>query len=261
MKTGNLVLSILLLNYALLANAGVSKEQTEIVENAVKQVNPNFKIADATIEPVANSNLYKVISHVDSEVLYVSNEGRYFFYGDLIDLHESNKKNWNLTDQAKRIIRQSELEKFPTKKMIVFKPKHSSWVHKPIGVVTVFTDVTCPYGNRLHKEVEKAVSSGLEVRYLFFPRAGVGSDSYKKSVSVWCAKDHNKAFSMANNGETIPDRTCRHDPVESQFNFGKKIGINATPTIVLKNGTIVPGYMTSDALISLVKEADAHSGS
>ena len=146
--------------------------------------------------------------------------------------------------------------------MFVFKPKRNSFgLRKSIGFVTVFTDLDCPYGTRFHKEVEKAVESGLEVRYLLFPRAGIGSDSYKKAVSVWCSKNHNKAFSMASNGETVPTLTCKNNPIESQFNFGKKIGIHGTPTIILKNGRIIPGYVTSDSLISTVKEEDAHSHS
>lgn len=248
--------------YFISSNANISKEQQDILENAVKKINPNFNIADANVDAIPDTNLYKILSKLDSEVLYVSKEGRYFIYGDLIDLQEANKNDWNITDLSKRTITKSELDKFSTKNMIVFKPARNSWgIRKSIGFITVFTDLDCPYGSRLHKEVEKAVDSGLEVRYMMFPRAGVGSESYKKAVSVWCAKDHKKAFSMASNGEAVASLTCKNDPIENQFNLGRKIGIHATPSIVLKNGRIIPGYMTSDALISLVKEENAHFNS
>ena len=146
--------------------------------------------------------------------------------------------------------------------MLIFKSKkRNHGLSKSIGSVTVFADVSCPHSKRLHKEIEEAVSAGLEVRYLFFPRAGIGSDSYKKAVSIWCSKNRNKEFSMANNDETIPERTCKNNPIETQFNFGKKIGINATPSIVLENGTLIPGFVTSDNLLRIVKEANASSSS
>ena len=262
MKAWKLILTILWFIYVTSAGANVSKEQQDVIESAVKKVNPKFNIVDANVEFLDEVNLYKIVSNVDSEVLYVSKEGRYFIYGDLIDLHKTNKNDWNITDLSKRVIRKLELDKFSTKDMIVFKPHRNSWgLRKSIGFITVFTDLDCPYGSRLHKEVEKAVDSGLEVRYMMFPRGGVGSDSYKKAVSVWCSKNHNKAFSMASNGETISTTTCKNNPIESQFNLGRKIGIQATPSIILKNGRIIPGYMTSDSLISLVKEEDAHSSS
>ncbi len=262
MKTWKLIVLLALYFYANVVAADVSKEQLAVLDVAIKKINPQFNIINATIDIVPDSNLYKIVSSSDLEVFYISQEGRYFVYGDLLDLNKIDKNNRNITEISKRSIRKSELNKFPTNKMIVFKPKRNSWgLKKSIGFVTVFTDLDCPYGNRLHKEVEKAVGSGLEVRYLLFPRAGVGSDSYKKSVSVWCAKNHNKAFSMANNGETVSTLTCKNDPIESQLNLARKIGIQATPSIILQDGKIIPGYITSDSLLSLVKEEDAHSSS
>jgi thiol:disulfide interchange protein DsbC len=241
-------------------SAIVSPEQKVLLSSAMAKIIPNFNIEDATVEGVSD-NLYKIIANKDAQVFYLSNDGRYFFYGDLIDLNETNKNNWNVTDMSQRSIRKMALDKFSKKDMIVFKPKRgSTGLRKSIGVLTVFTDVDCPYGSKLHKEVEKAVEAGVEVRYFMFPRAGVGSNSYNKAVSIWCSKNHSKAFAMATSGEEVPSATC-DNPIESQFNMGVKIGINATPSIVLQDGRVVPGYMTSDALIKLVKDGDARSRS
>ena len=267
MRLGKLILSISLFVYATLvvastSNGNLSKEQLEIIDLAVKKLNPQFNIKESIVDSISDLGLYKVVSNKDSEVFYISKEGRYFIYGDLLDLNNSDKNNRNITELSKMFIRKSAIDKFPINKMIVFKPKRNSWgIRKPVGIVTIVTDLDCPYGNRLHKEVEKAVDAGLEVRYLLFPRAGIGSDSYKKSVSVWCAKNHNKAFSMANNGETVASLSCKNDPIESQFNLVKKIGIYGTPTIILKDGKVIAGYVTSDSLLNLVKEENAHSSS
>ena len=270
MKIKFILLSILVSIYATAMASVLSQEQINVLGDAIKKVVPETDISKATIELI-KPDLYKIISK--AEVFYVSQDGKYFFQGDLLDLTEKNPKNRNLTDVAKRTLRKTELNKFLKKDMLIFKQghgqsqshRHHHRSHKSLGVATVFADISCPYSRRLHKEVEEAVSAGLEVRYLFFPRAGLGSDSYKKAVSIWCGKNRNKEFSMANNndgiGDDIPERTCRDNPIEDQFNFARKIGVNATPTILLEDGSMIPGYVTADNLLRLVKEANASSGS
>lgn len=239
-----------------------SKEQIAIIDQAVKKLNPNFDANDSIITWMDELNLYKVLSSKDLEVFFISKDGRYFFYGDLIDLKQDNKFKRNITDNSKKEARKEALLKFPKNNMLIFKPDQHTWgLRKPLAIVTVFTDLTCPYGNRLHKEVEKAVLAGLEVRYLFFPRAGIDSDGYKKAVSVWCSKDRKKTFALATDGQGPKANECKDNPIKAQFDFARKLGIQATPSILLTDGSLIPGYMESDALITMVKDNNAHSNS
>ena len=48
---------------------------------------------------------------------------------------------------------------------------------------------------------------GIEVRYLAFPRAGVGSKTYNSMVSAWCADDPNTAITALKARQTIPEKT------------------------------------------------------
>ena len=72
------------------------------------------------------------------------------------------------------------LENMGEETMIVFAPEEVKYT------VTVFTDIDCPYCARLHREVKELNDNGIKVRYLAFPRAGIPSSSYDKTVSVWC---------------------------------------------------------------------------
>lgn len=240
----------------------LSEEQLDTISAALKKINPQFNINGAKIEKINSNPLYKIVS--DAEVFYVSQDGKYFFYGELLDLDEKNPNNWNITDNAKKTVRKQQLSNFSKKDMLIFKPKKLSYkVKKPLGVVTIFADTSCPHSKRLHKEVEQAVSAGLEVRYIFFPRAGIGSDSYKQAVSIWCAKNRNQEFTLANQDNQMPStiRTCRNHPIEEQFNFAIKMGIRATPSIVLENGTVLPGFITANNLLKIIKEQNARSSS
>lgn len=238
----------------------LSTEQLNIISTALKKINPQFNINEAKIEPISSTALYKIIDN--AEVFYLSKDGKYFFYGELIDLDAKDPNNWNITDNEKKNVRKKQLSNFSKKDMLIFKPTKLAYkVKKPIGIITIFADTSCPHSKRLHKEVEQAVSAGLEARYVFFPRAGIGSDSYKQAVSIWCAKNRNQEFILANEDTqaTIPNRTCRNHPIEEQFNFAIKMGIRATPSIVLENGKVIPGFITANSLLKIVKEENARS--
>ena len=55
--------------------------------------------------------------------------------------------------------------------------------------ITVFTDTTCPYCHKLHAEVPELNKRGIEVRYVAFPRQGLGSPGDEQLQAVWCSKD------------------------------------------------------------------------
>ena len=105
----------------------------------------------------------------------------------------------------------------------------------------MFTDIDCGYCRRLHSEIEQLQENGVEVRYAAFPRAGVGSDSYKKYVSVYCAKDQNVTMTLAKAGKMPEPATC-DNPVADQYKLGQKLGITGTPTLIFEDGEMQPGY-------------------
>jgi len=90
--------------------------------------------------------------------------------------------------------------------------------------------------------------NGVEVRYLSFPRAGVGSPSYDKHVSAWCSSDPRTALTRLKNGESVEPRTCAN-PVAAQYALSQQLGVRGTPAIFLEDGRYLPGYMPADELL------------
>jgi thiol:disulfide interchange protein DsbC len=180
-----------------------------------------------------------------AKLYYVSGDGDYFIEGSVIDV----KSNKDLTEARLGEGRIAELDKVGLNNMIVFKPK------KTKHVVYVFTDIDCGYCRKLHSEMEQYMAAGLEIRYLFFPRAGLGSDSYNKAVAVWCAKDRQGALTKAKKGESIDMKECEN-PVQAHMKLGEELGASGTPMLVTENGTIIPGYVNAISLAQgLEKEA------
>jgi thiol:disulfide interchange protein DsbC len=176
-------------------------------------------------------------------VVYVSADGRFLIQGDLVDIDSRT----NYTRERQREHRRSRMSGVSEDDMIVFGPKDAKYT------VDVFTDIDCPYCVRLHKQMAEYNRLGVRIRYLAFPRAGINSPSYDKYVSAWCSDDKQAAMTKAKNGGRLAKKTC-DNPVEEQFALGRAVGVRGTPSLILENGEIVPGYVSPQQLIQTLEE-------
>jgi thiol:disulfide interchange protein DsbC len=218
---------------------GMAQADTKAVEDALKQALPTIK-PDA-INPSPIKGIYEVV--VGARLFYVSEDGRYLMQGSMVDL----KSREDLTEKKLSEARLGALQKLGTEQMIVFKPK----ILKHIAYV--FTDIDCGYCRKLHSEIDQYLREGIEIRYLFFPRAGKDSDSYHKAVTVWCAKDRNAALTKAKNGENLARKHC-DNPIDEHMALATAMGTNGTPMIVTEKGAILPGYVPAAQLTKVMDE-------
>ncbi len=198
---------------------------------------PELKPEDITRTPI--DGLMQIISGVN--VLYISADGRYLMQGDLIDI--PGKKD--LTEQVKEGLRVDYLAQVPTDQMIIFSPE------LPRHTVTVFTDIDCFYCQKLHKEIESYMKQGIAIRYMYFPRAGLGSPAHQKGINVWCADDRNQAMTKAKQGINLPNQQCK-DPIASQFMMGQTLGVTGTPVMFTETGVKIPGYVPAAELSKML---------
>ena len=126
-----------------------------------------------------------------------------YLLGQVFDMREGRFNN--LTEKSKKDNRSNLLSLSPESEMIIFPSK----TPKPLATITVFTDIDCGYCRKLHREVGMLNELGVTVRYLGFPRAGIGSDSYEKIVAAWCSEDPMDALTRAKLGEDIGDFVLR----------------------------------------------------
>ena len=178
-----------------------------------------------------------------SIIVYLSGDGRFMLQGDLIDLAARR----NLTEEARESTRAEVVGALGEAGMIVFAPetvKHT---------VTVFTDVDCGYCARLHRQMADYNELGIEIRYTAFPRAGIGSPTYDKMVSVWCAADQHTAMTDAKAGLSVETARC-DNPVRDHYEAGQAIGVNGTPAMVLESGELIPGYVPPRELAARLAE-------
>ena len=226
---------------ALAADAATEAKIRESIKDLVQ---------GTTIESIKDAQVpgfYEVT--LGGQVVYVSADGKYLLSGALWDV--AAKKN--LTDARYAEIRKSALSGVGKDKRIVFaakQPKHS---------VTVFTDIDCGYCRRLHQQIADYNNAGITVEYLFFPRAGLDSESFTKAVSVWCAADRNSALTHAKNGEALETKTCEN-PVTEEFELGRKIGVAGTPAVSASDGTQIGGYLTPEQMVARLDQLEGEKG-
>lgn len=177
-----------------------------------------------------------------TEVYYVSADGRYLFAGNLLDL----ERQQNLTERRLAEVRTDLLAGIDEDSTIVYGGDDLP------HTVTIFTDIDCSYCRKLHRGMAEMNELGIQVRYLAFPRAGAGSKSYDKAVSVWCADDRQAAMDRAKAGKQ-PEKAECDAPVKSHLALGKKLGVSGTPGLVLEDGRLLPGYVPPQRLLKLLE--------
>ncbi len=210
-------------------------------EAAVRKALANYMPSEPidSIKPAEVKGLYEVVS--GANIFYASEDGKYLLQGQLFDA-EAKK---NISESKLGEVRKAALDKMGEQRMIVFKAPAQKYV------VSVFTDIDCGYCRKLHSEIDQYLAQGITVRYLFFPRAGKGSESYSKAISVWCSPDRNKALTAAKKGTVSDAKECEN-PIDEHMALGESFGMTGTPMIVTQKGNILPGYVPAAQLAKVL---------
>lgn len=229
-----------------LAHGEDAAGDTEKVKDALLKLSPDLEVE--SIKALGLPPIYEVV--VGAEVFYVTKDGQYLLQGDLIDL----SKKQNLTEGVRTKGRLRVINAVDPATMITFAPKEVK------HTVTIFTDIDCGYCRKLHSEIAEYNKLGIAVRYLAFPRAGEGSESFYKAEAVWCSKDRGAALTAAKAGQKVPaaDKDCKN-PVKQHLRLARELSLGGTPTLFLEDGTMVPGYLPADRLLKALEEASQGS--
>ena len=215
----------------------------EIIPTPVRTFVQAFvgEAGQGAVRATAVPNLYEV--RLGDQFVYVTGDAKFFLHGDLYETRGQR----NLTESSRREVRRDLVDAIDPQTYIVFEssdPKHT---------VTVFTDVDCPYCAKFHLEAPDLNALGVRVRYAAWPRSPQGTESFARSVSVWCAKDPHQAMTDAKAGRTIAHAECEN-PVQRHFDTGRRVGVRGTPTIVTEGGETIGGYVPYRELVEMLEQ-------
>ena len=118
--------------------------------------------------------------------------------------------------------------------------------------VIVFTDPECPYCKKLHEELKEVVHRDDDIAFLIklFPLK-MHPNAYSISKSIVC-NNSLEYLELSFAGKPVPEPNCEIPVVDQTIALAKELGIRSTPTLVLPNGLVVPGYKKADALLAMI---------
>ncbi|WP_261977595.1 DsbC family protein [Marinobacter sp. F3R11] len=215
---------------------GVAGDVEDAIRDRLSTAVPGLKIS--SVRESEAPGLYEVQSS-NGDTIYTTSDGQYLFTGDLLKITSTGIAN--VSEEARAGERHQALESYGDKGIISYKASDEK------TVISVFTDIDCPYCRKLHDEVAELNDYGITVNYYAYPRSGPGTPSFIKYTSVWCAEDQHAAMDAAKSGKTVEAATCEN-PVGEQFELGHRVGVTGTPAIVLEDGNIVRGYVPAKNL-------------
>jgi thiol:disulfide interchange protein DsbC len=210
-----------------------AQDDYSVVEERIRALAPNVNsiaISETPIEGILEVQ-------VQGDIVYATADGQYLIQGRLMNMETRE----DLTESAKAGLRKEIIEAIDTSKQITFAPE------EPQYELMVFTDIDCGYCRKLHAQIKEYNDNGIAIHYMAFPRAGVGSRSYEKFVSVWCAADQQGAMTQAKAGSDPEPEQC-DNPIAEQYQVGMQLGVTGTPALLTADGKLIPGYVPPEQL-------------
>ena len=128
----------------------------------VSEAYPNVKID--SIKKI-DDNFHEIL--INNQIYYATNDGKYLIVGSVIDLDTKE----SITENTKMRQRLSIIESIEEKNLVIYKPTKTDYV------LTIFTDTSCPYCQKLHDELPDLLENNIEVRYVIFSRNGSDVDT------------------------------------------------------------------------------------
>lgn len=199
---------------------------------------PGMPVDSVAATPI--DGVYELIT--EGQIYYVNSDASFLLTGNMIELATQQ----NLTELRLGGLHMDLLATIDESNMLIYEPKETS-----DRSITVFTDISCGYCRLLHEQIDTLLDAGVRVRYLMFPRAGLGSPAHQALESVWCNGDPQKAMTTAKAGGQVAQASCAN-PIESHVQIAEQVGLRGTPLIYLDTGERVHGYREAAILADMV---------
>ena len=210
------------------AATAVTTPETAAIRKALEQ-----KFPGAQISHVAKSSyfgLYEVM--LDDNLVYTDPSAAYIFVGSMYDTATKQ----NLTEARSRKLNRVAVDKLPYE--LAFKRVKGDGSRK----LVIFSDADCPFCHRLETEIKGL--DNVTIYTFLFPIDQLHPNAAKKSKQIWCSADKAQAWDVFFASGKVPDNKgdCG-DPVAKTQALGQSMHINATPTLIFADGTMIPGAL------------------
>jgi len=120
--------------------------------------------------------------------------------------------------------------------------------------VIVFSDPDCHFCGKLHGELRTVTEKEPDVAfYIKLYSRNNNPATAEKAKSILCAKSL-ALLEDAYAGKPLPPAICTTSATEETRNLADQLNIRGTPTLILPDGRVIPGYRDANALMQLLAE-------
>lgn len=122
-------------------------------------------------------------------------------------------------------------------------------------VLATFEDPNCGYCKRLAKDIAKL--DNVTIYTFLYPI--LSPDSLEKSKQVWCSGDKARAWNdLMRDGARLTSKTdCDTSAIARNVEFGRRLNIQGTPTLIFADGERVPGAVPLDRIEQKLASLDS----
>jgi thiol:disulfide interchange protein DsbC len=206
------------------AYADTTSEMAEIKNHLENGKTP---IMVKNIQPSPIQGLYEVYS-TNGNIFYVDKGVMHLIVGGGI-IDGITKKN--LTAERFKELTSIKFDSLPLKDAIEVKKGNGAYKF------AVFSDPDCPYCKRLEQGLDKSGITDYTAYIFLFPLKELHPDAAAKAESIWCAKDKKVAWLNWMVQESAPEQATCANPITNNEKLARQLGVNATPTIYLQDGS------------------------
>lgn len=223
--------------------AGSEQQQLQqvsakLIENLAKTGHDGVKVKE--IVPIEGTNLYWVdLERMGS--VYITADAQYILEGSLLKLGDTIEE---VEYMVKSKNFKETLSQLKDEDLIIY-PATGEKKH----TIYVFSDVSCSFCQKLHKNMAEMNAKGIEVKYVAWPR---GESLFPAMERIWCSADRKQAFNDEMAGKTVNAPACEN-PVKAHFELGLSMGVNGTPAIFTEEGRRIGGYLSPEQLLLTLK--------
>lgn len=225
--------------YALDSNKLTTSNDVKVdLDNVIQYLNDKYDITVVDSQLDKNTFLEPVyVLQIKNGTLYFGQQSKKLFLGTVLDATNNYE---NVTEGHRNLFRIRQLDKVKHQ-AITYERKLNT------KNVWVFTDIACSYCLELHEQMNEYLDNGINIHYLPFPLSDPDSFYYAQIRQVWCDKDKNASLDSAFLDLLDVKASCDFD-IESLIELAKKIDIEATPTLIFPDGSILEGMASPEEL-------------
>lgn len=222
---------------AALLYASCSMGATAQEEDIKQRVQAHFgsRVQVSSVRATPYNGLYEV--YANGEILYTNKTLDYLFVGSIVNATTSQNMTKARLDELTRITF-SDLPLQLAVKRVKGNGKR---------IIAIFEDPNCIYCKRFHQNALNDIDNVTVYSFLYNI---LSDDSFAKSRNIWCSGIRYKALDewMVTGKPALSAAADCATPNDQVLALGKKLRVQATPSVFFSDGSRIAGAMDRNAL-------------